>query len=109
MYDKLAPNIIALIYEYDNTYREVFKAVLEELQLTIKIRPTYNNYTYEQWKQKLDYELRGKNKYENAYFTYCCEEVNYKGFATYLTTTSLNIIYNTLRLKQKQNNTLLNF
>ena len=57
MYDKLTPNITALLYEYDNTYRQVFKVVLEELQLTSKIRPKYYNYTYEQWKQNLTYEL----------------------------------------------------
>lgn len=108
MYDKLHPSIITLIYHYDNTYREVFKVVLEELQITVKLRPNYNNYTYEQWKQKLDYE-RKRNKDEKAYFIYYCEEVNYKGFITYLTTTSLNIIYNTLQLKQTRNNTILNF
>ena len=65
MCDKLTPSITALIYEYDNTYREVFKVVLDELQLTVKIRPKYNDYTYEQWKHKIDYELRGKTKTRN--------------------------------------------
>ena len=109
MYDKLTPNLITLIYEYDNTYREIFNVVLEELQITVKIRPKYNNYTYEQWKQQLDYELKGKNKDEKAYFIYYCEEINYKGFITYLTTTSLNIIYNTLKQQQTRTNTLINF
>jgi len=76
MYEKLAQNIIALIYEYDNTYREIFKVVLEELQLTIKIRPNYNKYTYDQWKQQIEYELKCRNKDEKAYFIYYCEEVN---------------------------------
>ena len=44
MYENLTPNIIALIYEYDPTYRAKFNIVLEELKILIlfKFLPEYN-------------------------------------------------------------------
>ena len=109
MYDKLTPNLITLIYEYDNTYREVFKVVLEELLITIKIRPKHNIFTPEQWKTNIRY-YRFKSKDEKAHhmFNYW-EDVETKKFNTYFTLTNLNTIYNTLKLKQTANTTLFNF
>ena len=45
MFNKLPPNIIGLIYEYDNTYREVFKVVLEEIKAYNIFNPKFNNFT----------------------------------------------------------------
>ena len=44
MYDKLTPNIKALIYEYDQTYRDKFNIVLEEFKIwrLLKFVPEYN-------------------------------------------------------------------
>ena len=44
MYEKLTPNIIALIYEYDPAYRDKFNIVLEGIKILrlFKFVPEYN-------------------------------------------------------------------
>jgi len=49
MFNKLPPNIIGLIYEYDNTYKYIFNVTLTELKLNSLVNPNLNNHDTIEW------------------------------------------------------------
>lgn len=49
MFKRLNNNTLTKIYEYDNTYKELFNVVLTELKIQCLVNPTLNNYDMDEW------------------------------------------------------------
>ena len=49
MYNRLNNHLLTKIYEYDNTYKDLFNVVLTELKIKCLVNPSLNNYDTDEW------------------------------------------------------------
>lgn len=49
MYNRLNNHLLTKIYEYDNTYKDLFNVVLTELKIKCLVNPSLNTYDTDEW------------------------------------------------------------
>ena len=49
MHSRLNNHLLTKIYEYDNTYKDLFNVVPTELKLKFLVNPSLNNYDTVEW------------------------------------------------------------